>query len=198
MAELLIASSLFLLCFSMVFVVFNRGREALHSVERTGSLSAALLRLKSHLQADFKMTSLGSVTIEPSSVLLNRDSVSCVILDDWSKPSNFSPTSPGPRWNQRGVYVNGLTKEGDLDRVVFVPDDKDMLKSVVLPAVWPRPAKDVIVSQKRISSHVSRFEVSVDEEKGLLEFKTSLKKDKGRSVSGEFVFEPRNSWDFIK
>lgn len=181
----------------MVFVLFHRGRSSLDNVEKSGGLQATLLKLKVKLQGDFQMTTLSSVSVQVNPGLTNRDSVSCVTLDDWSNPDNFSTINPGPRWNQRVTYVNALEGDGDLDRFIYVPDDPESLKSKPLPRVWPLDPDDETLHRSRLSSEVSQFIATVDEEEGLIELRVSLKRGTNKSVTGEFVYAPRHTLDYI-
>lgn len=197
LGELLISSTLLLFCFSAVFILFNRGQDALKRVSDAGGLQSSLLQMKLVLQGDFQRTTLSSVTVLPAPTLEQRDSLSCLILDDWSDPNNFSPKYSAPLWNQRVSYVNGLEGEGNLDRFVLTPDDPDHLLARPLPTIWPLNVDDTVVGQRRIASNVSKFTLTFSPDLDFLEIHTSLKQGRGKSVTGEFVFAPRHTKDYI-
>lgn len=196
LAELLLATALLFLSFSILFVLVNRGQKALNSSSTRDALQATLMTLKLSLQSDFGRTALGSVTIANSPSLSDRDSVSCVVLDDWSDPSHFPATRLGPQWNQRVTYVNGLGEEGALDRIVFVPEEPLELRSVPIATVWPRPESEW-VSRHHLSGAVSSFVASVEPEDELVVIQVHLGERLGETVSGRFVFAPSNTRDYI-
>lgn len=195
--ELLVASMLLLICFGMVFFLFHRGRAALQAVDNSGGLQSTLLKLKVKLEGDFLRTALSSISVEPSIELSERDSVSLVGLEDWSNPDNFDRRYPGPLWNRRIVYVNGLEEESALDRFVVDPDDEDDLRARPLLSVWPLDLRDEVLGQNRVASQVHRFVVELDLDKDLVVVDTSLRGRTGKSMTGRFLYAPRQTKGYI-
>lgn len=190
--ELIIASSLLLLFFSGVFMLFHRGTSTLKALDSGGNAQADMLRLKVLLRSDFLATDFGSVTLENNEPTSEkpRNAVSCVILDDWSDDNNFSTARGGPDWNQRVAYVP-ISGEKRLERIVFVPESQ-FLRPIPLERIVPVPP-DETVRKLEVSADVPRFEVIANQSTQQVRFKVTIAKAGEIGISGDFLFSPRNT-----
>ena len=188
--ELMVASTLLLIFFGGLFILFRQGSRALLSLEEKGGLQADFLALKVAVRADFQRTDLGSVTVESSSPP-GKDRVSCLILSNWAVLENFSQGEGGPIWDRRVAYL-------------FEPEQTETLyRSVVQPtgeALHPRPLKnladvfsDNVVRKNVLSRNVKRFEALVDISTQQVRFEVALQKGERTGVTGRFVFIPLNT-----
>jgi hypothetical protein len=188
--ELMVASTLLLVFFGGLFILFRQGSRALIALDRKGGVQADFLTLKVSIRADFQRTDLGSVTIE-SSTPAGRDLVSCLILSNWSDSDNFSVGEGGPKWDRRVAYLFDSAEPSTLNRVVIAPGPEFL---------HPRPLEDLIkvfseniVKTVKLSSDVQRFQASVDSSTQQVKFDVALQKGESAGVTGQFVFVPRNT-----
>lgn len=117
--ELLFALSIFSLFLVGIFGLFGRGFAAFNFLQDRQSIHGELLRMKTTLGTDFRLTHFSSVGVEPQTATVNgqtvsRDNVCCITLDDWRAPSNFDGLGL-PIWNRYFVYQCSTT--GDTTRL---------------------------------------------------------------------------------
>lgn len=136
--ELLFALSIFSLFLVGVFGLFGRGFAAFSFLQDRQSLHGELLRMKTTLGTDFRLTHFSSVGVEPRTATVNgqavqRDNVCCITLDDWKAPSNFDGLGL-PVWNRFFVYQCSTARDTTrLDR--FQIDTGQPLPLRVAPLV---------------------------------------------------------------
>lgn len=124
--ELLLGFGIFMLFLGVVFGLFTKGYQAFHFLNTRASVQGEALRLKSVLEADFRMTHYRSIGREHRDVLVegqnkDRDQACCLILDDWLDTANYRDATGIPLWNRYAVYQTSLEPEGRLERFVVGP-----------------------------------------------------------------------------
>lgn len=124
--ELLLGFGIFLTFLGVVFGLFTKGYQAFHFLNTRASVQGEALRLKSVLEADFRMTHFRSVGHEHREVAVDgeskdRDQACCLILDNWQNPANYRDSSGIPLWNRYAVYQTSMDPVGRLERFVVGP-----------------------------------------------------------------------------
>lgn len=109
--ELLVSVAIFAIALAGVFLLFRKGYQAYHFLERRQSLQVELLRVKSAMQADFELSHLRSVGVQSNVVTyegedVHRDDVSCLILSDWTDRNRYHSITRAPLWDQYSAYVS--------------------------------------------------------------------------------------------
>jgi type II secretory pathway component PulJ len=167
--EALVAIGIFMFAMGAMFVLFQKAYQSYHFLEQRQSVQSQVLRITGALEADFRVTHLGSVGIENDQTLVagqveQRDRVGCLSVDDWQDPDNFYPDTGIPRWNQYTVYIASLDEVGTLERVVYRPDPPALGTSLPIVALGGLNVLEVdrIHGRQRLCENLLSWECSLD------------------------------------
>lgn len=163
--ELILGFGILLLFMGAVFGLFTKGYQAFHFLQTRQSVQGQMLRMKTVLETDFRLShyrSIGtesrSATVEGQSV--RRDQACCLILDDWRNPANYRDATSIPLWNRYAVYQTSLDPEGRLERVVVAPNDPIPLRC--RPLADLTTLTDPTLGRQVLSSNIASFECQKD------------------------------------
>lgn len=184
--ELLLGFGVLMLFLGGVFGFFVKGYQAFHFLQTRQSIQGQVLRLKSVLEADFRMTHFRSIGVETASVTVagqpqSRDNACCLILDNWQDPNNYQESSGIPKWNRYAVYQSSTTEEGTLERLVVVPEGTVPLRVRPLDQLSTiSTLSGTIVGRQLLCSNLLSFSCQRDAYDQDVELSFSLKDVGGR------------------
>jgi hypothetical protein len=200
--EVLVAVSIFMIAMGAMFVLFQQSYQGFHFLEQRQSVQSQVLGISSALEADFRLTHLASVGVEPRSLLVggetvHRDLVSCLTLDDWLKPANFDDQTGIPKWNRYAVYLSSLDGEGTLERVVYRPPGSSGQLQVTPLTGMDALNSNGIKSRQLLCENLLSMQCSIESNRVLLQTLRLLKKGAGRGLDNNKTsesFEARFRW----
>lgn len=181
--ELLLGFGIFMLFLGGVFGLFTRGYQAFHFLTDRQSIQGQLLRLRSVMEADFRMSHFRSVGREQRSLTVQgqevrRDLACCLILDNWQNPDNYRETTGIPLWNRYAVYLSDLDEEGQLQRLVVAPDRAVPLR--VRPLQELAALAEPVTSRQLLSSNLRAFSCEADRYKQEVAVSFELSREGGQ------------------
>lgn len=116
--ELIVSVAIFAIALGGIFLLFRKGYQSYHYLEKRQSLQVEMLKIKAYLKADFQLSHFRSIDVTTrvgtyvktgtqgsETMDVRRDNVSCLILDDWRNKSNYHNVTLAPRWNQYAAYI---------------------------------------------------------------------------------------------
>ncbi len=202
--EVLVALSIFLGFLAAMFVLFEKGYQAFRFLDQRQSVQGQVLRISTALEADFRVSHLGSIGIEGSQVMVDgqlqpRAMVSCLTLNDWRDPANFQSGTGIPKWNRYAVYRSSSDPQGTLERLLIRPSSIPTEGLPVAPllglATLTGPE---IVGRQTLCQDVLAFECVLDLVGERVLQTLRLRRDVGRrgldAGAASESFEARFSW----
>ena len=163
--ELLLGFGIFLLFLGGVFGLFTKGYQAFHFLQTRQSVQGQVLRLKSVLEADFRMTHYRSIGVETDTATVDgqparRDRACCLILDDWQSPANYRGDTGIPMWNRYALYQTSTEQEGRLQRFVVSPGGTIPLRIKPMDNLLDPGG---VVGRQLLSSSIKAFACDINE-----------------------------------
>ena len=208
--ELMVSLSIFSLALAGVFLLFRNSYQALHFLQNRQSVQQQMLKIKGWLHADFDLSHLRSIAVDPIPITLDdknyrRDLVSCLALDDWRDKDSFHDITNMPLWNRYVLYQATDEEEGELVRLV--------LRRIKPPATGflPfRPLEDLrghtgfeVESRHQLSKNLLQYECEVSDADQDVRFNVKLLRRAGargvdakraqESFEGVFRITPKNT-----
>lgn len=170
--ELIVSSSLFLLLFGMIFVVFTDGSRGFQQAVLRQDLQGDLMNLSARLRQDVRLSDFNSANLVGRTVTrsdgvdVSRDGLAFAALSDWDDPTNYDAVTGLPDWNRYTVYY--ATDSGNLGKVYRQVVDSGGSTGggpyLALPGNLgddPTLNQDVI-STNHLSDMVETFEVALE------------------------------------
>jgi len=191
--ELVVSVAIFAIALGGIFFLFRQGYQSFHHLEKRQGLQVEMLKVKSFLKGDFQLSHFRSIGVSKKegtyrkegvygteTVNVQRDNLSCLILDDWRKKSNYHSITLAPMWNQYAAYVTEANRP-TITRIVY--------QSGARFPVEPLPGLDVygVVQNQLLTENLLNFN-------GVLNFDTrdlEIEIELGRTLGGRGVDEKR-------
>lgn len=216
LAEFTIATFVFSLLLTTVFLLFGTGSRGFQSINERQDAQSQLSAVRAALQTDLQVTHFyGIFSREANSITvgeetISRDGLSCVALDSWAIGSNFGDAGT-PLWNRWVVYRVTQEENGQLMRHVIEAGPGEtglaLLKEPALLFTMVNDAnpsrvgwRDVGLSGTQgIAQNIKDFKVTLDQKARAVDIKIQIRKEsskpnaKPEQVGANFFIQPHNT-----
>ena len=214
LVELTVASFILSLVLITVFLLFGMGSRGFQAINERQDAQSQLSAIRSVIQFDLQQTHFFGVftrealPVTAGSETIRRDGLSCVTLDSWQSPTNFSVAGL-PQWNRWVVYRVTHEESGQLLRHLIMPNTTEtglaLLKEApLLPAAIndsnpTRTGWSDVMESRNIAQNIRDFRIRLDQDAHSIAIKVVIRKEstnprsKNEEIAANFYIQPHNT-----